>query len=357
MSAPLHGRRPSRFTFNIPSPAHAKPQPQQQKMDAKYSHHPAPPPSFLFRKHDLARRRKVSTPHPIITQKPASTPHPYIKHKAAFVDYSLSLQFSPSFSPSSCVISDVSLPATPTSRTDSPMSDMRQRRWSAEMRRDSNDEDEERGEEEEEEEEEEEDDEQNILSPNIMSSSSCSLFSPLDSASSLDTPVTSPPSLLQPPQPNCSSSSSATPAPTILVLPPHRRINSDPLPATTTSSVSSIVFKLHLRPLVIPASKADDSIVMLSAMSPIPLSQLTDRQYSYNYDDEQPSANNMKAAGAAGVDELLHSRPMTLAECWYGRSELMSPVHGAAMMYMAAQQNKSRQLPFSSFYSGTAPVL
>ena len=344
MSAPVRGHRPSRFTFNIPSPVHVK-QPKPQ-LPTKYPHHPAPPSSFLFRKHDILHRRKASTPHPIITQKPAATPHPAIANKLGFIDYSLSLQFSPSFSPSSCVISGVPLPDTPTSPTDSPVSEMRQRRWSVEMRRDSHDEDEQR---EEDEEEEDEDEEHNIMSPDMMSSSSCSFLSPLDSASSLDTPITSPPASVQPPA--NSKSSPRLLAPLVPVVAPHRRIHSDPLPASSTSPVSSLAFKLNLRPLFIPPSKGDNPIVMLSTDSPMPLCKLTARQYSYEC-DEQPSGAG-QAAGAA-VSELMHGRPTTLAECWYGRSEMMSPVSGASMMYMAAQQNKSQQLPFSNFYSATA---
>ena len=348
MSAPVRGRRPSRFTFNIPSPAHSTRQ-QPRKHD-KHPQHPAPPPSFLSRKQqDGSRRRKVSTPHPIATKpSKASTLHPLLQHKkASFVDYSLSLHFSPSFSPSSCVISGVSLPNTPTSRTDSPTSDMLQRRWSVEMRRDSNDDDDEQ--EDDDEEEEEEGEEQNIMSPDVLSSSSCSFFSD----SSLDTPVTSPPASYQPPQ-HRQPSSSSSPAPTASAALPHRRVNSDPLPTASTSSVSSLAFKLNLRPLAIPASRADEAIIMLSALSPIPLCQLTDRQQSFEY-DEQPNAAGSSAG--AGVDELLHGRPMTLAECWYGRSELMSPVNGAAMMHMAAQQMKSRQLPFTSFLRPTPSAI
>ena len=74
---------------------------------------------------------------------------------------------------------------------------------------------------------------------------------------------------------------------------------------------------------------------MLSSMSPMLLDELTEQRYDYECVDHRD-----------GVDELLNGQPMSLAECWYGRSEMMSPVCGAGMMYMAAQQNKSHQLPF-----------
>ena len=332
MSAPVRGRRPSRFTFNMPSP---KPVKQPKQWSVKLAQHPAPPPSILARKLDTARRRRGSTPHPINTHKPIATPNPRraVALKAAFIDHSLSLQFSPSFSPSSCVISDVPVPATPT---DSPISDMPQQRWSGEQRRDSTDDAEQA-------EEAEGREEQDMFSPNCFSSSECSTFSPIDSASSLDTPVTSPLANIQPP------------LPTFSAAPPHRRIHSDPLPASSTLPVFPLALKLKLRPLIIPASKSDESIYMLSALSPIPLDTLMDRQPSYECDEASSSA--AQAVGGSAVSELLRSRPMSLAECWYGRSELMSPVSDARMMSTAAQQNKAGHMPFNQLYCRTADML
>ena len=356
MSAPLPGRRPSRFTFNIPSPAHHKLHQHQHQYQpqppppphAKYPQHPPPPASLvLLRQHDslttAGRRKKASTPHPLLSYKPA------------FVDYSLSLPFSPSFSPSSCVISGVSLPETPTSPTDSPMSDMRQRRWSMEMRRKCDDDDDEQGEEEEDE-EEDEDEEQNIISPNVLSSSSCSFLSPAGSSSSLDSPTSPSPASLHSPLEH-QPSFYVPPVPTVPAGAPHRRLHSDPLPVPSTSSVSDVAFKLSLRPLVIPHSSSRDTpIVMLSTKQSLKLTQLTDRQCSYEW-AEQSTGATAPSATDAGLDELMYGRPMSLAECWYGRSEAMSPVSGAGMMYMAAQQNKANPMPFSQFCFGSTTTV